>query len=74
MEPKKPPTKADLLAKAAEFREMAETALTPRTRDTLLQLATEYEALAGKRAEIQPEKPAKTEDAALRAEVAKLDA
>jgi hypothetical protein len=38
-----------LLEKAAEYRAMAETALTQHTRDTLFKTATEYEALAAER-------------------------
>ena len=40
---------ANLLEKAAEYRAMAETALTQHTRGTLLKLAAEYEALAAER-------------------------
>jgi hypothetical protein len=40
---------ANLLEKAAEYRAMADTALTQHTRDTLLRLAEEYEALAEER-------------------------
>jgi hypothetical protein len=40
---------AVLLAKAAEYRDMAKTALTVRTREAFLRLAAEYEALAMKR-------------------------
>ncbi len=49
MGPEEPLSEADLLAKATQYREMAETALTPRTRDALLRLAAEYEELAAKR-------------------------
>jgi hypothetical protein len=40
---------ADLLAKAAEYRSMAKTAISARTRDAFFNLAVEYEALAVKR-------------------------
>lgn len=43
-----PANKHDLLAKAAEYREMAKTALSSSTRDVLLKLAAEYEAQAAK--------------------------
>src|ERR1700749_2178476 len=45
------------LRKAAEYRAMAETALTQKTRDTLLKLAADYEALAAERASQPPRRP-----------------